>query len=202
MKFGLEKEYFLVKNNKVIIVPIYIPHDACGLLLEVRGEPKFNIIDAVYSLLAEEFKLIKMVKGLKKEDNLVVSAEPIMVVDKQTRLLASREYEKGLTKYRNLYGYSFHKNNNNEITAGIHLSVTSDRTFKYNKNKEFNYNGIWDFYQFFKYLDNVFKEEIKSTKRLPGFYELKNDGRIEYRSLPNNINLDKLIDVVSNYKDW
>jgi hypothetical protein len=41
-----------------------------------------------------------------------------------------------------------------------------------------------------------FAKEIAGARRRPGFYEIKSDGRIEYRSLPNTINKHKLISVL------
>jgi hypothetical protein len=40
--------------------------------------------------------------------------------------------------------------------------------------------------------DNTFKDEIRKSGRNPGFYEVKGDGRIEYRSLPNNVDMGKV----------
>jgi hypothetical protein len=40
----------------------------------------------------------------------------------------------------------------------------------------------------------VSKTEYMSAEFLAGFYEVKQDGRVEYRSLPSNTSLDKLIE--------
>jgi hypothetical protein len=58
----------------------------------------------------------------------------------------------------------------------------------------------FDWMRWFLLFDKAFKEEIKNSYRNPGFYELKSDGRIEYRSLPNNINMDKLINVIQTFQ--
>lgn len=59
-------------------------------------------------------------------------------------------------------------------------------------------NECFDYITIFKKLDEAFAEEIKEAKRLPGFYEIKSDGRIEYRSLPSNVSLFKVIDVINS----
>ena len=52
---------------------------------------------------------------------------------------------------------------------------------------------MFDFVQIIRKLDEAFKGEIKAAKRLPGFYEIKPDRRVEYRSLPNDVDLGKII---------
>ena len=95
------------------------------------------------------------------------------------------------------------------MTAGIHLSVTDEQTetvMSYDRdggqnNKTVSHNVLWDFSSLFRLLDKMFVNEIKDSKRNPGFYELKYDGRIEYRSLPTNIDYGKLIDVVHEWEN-
>jgi hypothetical protein len=201
LKFGLEKELFLIKNNKIQIIPLEFPSDECGLLVEARGKPSNNIIDAVYSLKAEEHRI----KLLAKTGGYSLDDSPTKKVNKTLKLQATRAYSKGLTHYQNLYGILDHRNLHDEQTAGIHISFTQEETFsligkqcplcKYSDIKDRTFNKLFDFVQIFRTLDNKFKTEIKLAKRNPGFYEIKPDSRVEYRSLPSNTNLDKIIDV-------
>jgi hypothetical protein len=192
MKIGLEKEFFVKHNDKVIIVPDGMPFDDSGLLTEARSMPFDNVVEAVYSLRASIHRLQESAAKL----GLQLSDAPVEKIDRDTRIEATRKFSKGLTRYQNLYGFKHHRNSSNETPAGIHISFTNPSDFRHEKGT-FTYNRMFDYVGIFKYLDEQFKEEIKSSKRNPGFYELKEDGRIEYRSLPANTNLDKIINVLS-----
>ena len=203
MKIGLEKEFFLLRDGKPqAIVGLAIPCDECGWLVEARGEPHYSIVDAVFSLKASIYKIEKSVitinsRAVNTSEVFALSDEPIMKVDKAVKLKCARNYAKGLIQYQNLYGFECHKNALSESTAGVHVSFTEQYVI-YNKDgTKYEHNTNFDWPQIFVKLDKAFAEEIKAAKRRPGFYELKNDGRVEYRSLPSNINLDKLMDVLS-----
>ena len=192
MKIGLEKEFFLIQDNKPVVIPEDLQPDDSGLLTEARSQPFESPEEAVFSLQADIYKLQNKVNLRKMQ----LSDAPIMKIDRETRLLASRRFVKGLTKYQNLYDIKYHKNKLNEVTAGIHISFTSPKTY-FDKNNQIGYyNSMFDWVQIFRKLDKEFELEIKTTKRNPGFYELKSDGRIEYRSLPSNINLNKIIEIL------
>jgi hypothetical protein len=194
MKIGLEKEFFVMQGNKCLIVPTGMPFDDSGVLTEARSAPFEKPEDAVFSLQADIYRLQKQAEKL----NLQLSDVPFQKIDRDTRLAASRKFAKGLTKYQNLYNYKHHKNGSNETPAGIHISFTNPKHIYAKDNSKIEFNAIFDYVTVFKYLDQQFTEEIKAAKRNPGFYELKGDGRIEYRSLPANTNLDKIIEVLKN----
>ena len=201
MKYGLEKELFVLRGDEVQVVPAGMPFDECGILAEARGMPFDNIIDAVFSLRSEVYKIERMAlaAGLTLDDC------PVRKVPREVRHTASRQFSKGLTSYQNLYGHLEHKNRAGEQTAGVHVSFTCphiDRVRDENGRwRDIVCNEMFDFVQIFKKLDRDFSDEIKQAKRLPGFYEIKSDGRIEYRSLPANVNLDKVIDVILSCKN-
>ena len=194
MLIGLEKEMF-VKNaeGKVILVPKDIPKDDCGYLAEARGLPFNNIAEAVYSLKASEHKIIHAATTAK----LHIDDSPILKVSKDVRLEARRLYSKGIIAYRNLYNYKDHKHSSNECPAGVHISFTNPVNALADGKVIRTVNALFDFVSIFKALDSAFKSEIKAAKRNPGFYEIKSDNRIEYRSLPSNVNLSKVINVVN-----
>ena len=194
IKVGLEKEVFLTKYGEVQVVPEDIPSDECGLLAEARGKPSSDVVEAVYSLKAEMFKLCELVE--EYDTDMTVSDFPLMKISRDLRLRVSRLYSKGLTKYENLYGFTRHSNKINEQTAGVHISFTNEYEFIDKENKVHIFNLNFDWVKIFKRLDEEFKEEIKNAKRKPGFYEIKADGRIEYRSLPSNVTLEKVIIVL------
>lgn len=184
-----------------MIVPDGFPCDACGLLAEARGKPFTNVIEAVFSLHADVYHLT----NTAKEQGFYLSNLPVFKIPRSLRIESRRQYQKGLVQYQNLYGYTRHKNSILEQTAGVHVSFTNPRNVYDSESKKcYEYNAMFDFPQLFQSLDNAFEDEIKSTKRRPGFYEIKPDGRVEYRSLPSNVDFDKLIDVLSTLmeKTW
>lgn len=191
LKIGLEKEFFIQKDGDYVIAPDGLPFDESGLLAEARGKAFSCPVEAVFSLNADIYRLQSKAKELAV--NLLDN--PIAVIPRQLRVKASRRFAKGLTKYQNLYGYEYHRNNRNENTAGIHISFTQPQTITEGK-ETFKYFAMFDWLQIFRKLDSNFKDEIKGSKRQPGFYELKSDGRIEYRSLPSNTDLNKIIEVL------
>lgn len=197
MLMGLEKEMFLKnKDGEIVLVPTDIPADGCGYLAEARGLPFNNIEEAVYSLKAAEHKIVSQAKKL----DLTIDDSPVLKVSKELRLKARRLYEKGVLKYENLYNFKDHRHSSNEAPSGVHISFTNP-THIYSDGKQFgSVNKLFDFVQLFKYLDKAFASEIKASKRNPGFYEIKSDGRVEYRSLPSNVDLDKVITVINNFK--
>lgn len=195
MKIGLEKEFFVLNlvesPNNPIVCPTSLTPDECGLLAEARGKAFENPVEAVFSLKADIHRLFRTAAGL----GLTLRENPTMVIPKNVKIQAARTFAKGLTKYENLYGYQSHKNRGNEQTAGIHISFTKPANFIHEKGV-FTYNSMFDWVKIFRQLDKAFSTEIKAARRLPGFYELKTDGRIEYRSLPANASLDKIINVL------
>ncbi len=201
LTYGLEKEMFLMDGDKPMLVPPGIPHDECGWLVEARGKPCGDICDAVHSLMADLHRIHLLVINHRGQavggQNIFLSDVPVMPVSKSLRHQAARRFAKGLLRQQNIYGHERHRINSTEATAGIHISFTNQRTFRLADNATSTHNLMFDFLSIFKALDKSFKEEIRNAKRNPGFYELKGDGRIEYRSLPANVDLFKVIDVVS-----
>lgn len=194
IKIGLEKEFFIKNGGNYVIAPTGLPFDSCGLLAESRGLPFSCPVEAVFSLKADIQRLTD--KATKMGLQLV--DEPIAKIPRETVIAASRKFVKGLVKHQNLYEYKSHRNNRSELTAAVHISFTDESSFNHDKGV-FKYNKMFDWVQLFKYLDKEFSLEIKEAKRNPGFYELKDDGRIEYRSLPANVNLDKVITVLKAF---
>lgn len=203
LTIGLEKELFVLNGGQpVVILPsMGIPFDECGLLAEARGEPHTNPVDAVFSLRAKVYEI----DGMVKLAGWALSDKPFLKIPRNIMVETSRAHSKGITSHQNLYGYQAHRNAVNEQTAGIHISFTNPRVVNCrcgDKGVEacHKYFAMWDFVQVFRALDEAFKAEIKASKRNPGFYELKGDGRVEYRSLPADASLDKIIAVLTDLR--
>lgn len=193
LKIGLEKEYFVIDNDgEPTLCPDELPSDACGLLAEARGKPCDNITEAVYSLMAEEYRMIAIADFL----GVTLIEQPVMKISKKLRDEASRVFAKGVVRSQNLYGHLKHRHKVSEMTAGVHISFTRPDQIYYEGITVTTVNRVWDYVQLFKKFDDRFKDVIKASKRRPGFYEIKDDGRIEYRSLPSDVNLFYVIENV------
>jgi len=196
MKFGLEKEFFLLDaESNPQLVPKDLSSDECGWLVEARGKPSSDPIESVFSLKAsiyqEQQRLDKY--NQKNDKSLQLSDQPVMKISRQLRTNAQRSYTKGLISYQNLYGHETHRNS---IQDGVHITFSKAAAMTCDCRKYHEYYTNFDWPRIFKVLDQNFAEEIKASKRNPGFYELKNLGLIEYRSLPANVDLDKVIQVL------
>lgn len=204
MKIGFELESFcLDADGKPVLVPDGVPLDECGWLAEVRSEPHMTVGKAVSLLEAER----RYVDGLAKAKNVTLSYVPLLEISRDLKVQAARRNGKGILSYLNVYGYETHRNAANLATASLHVSFTEERTFHYSERsackechyteqKSFKYQGFIDHARIIVGLDLAFKDEIRKAKRNPGFYEIKSDGRIEYRSLPNDVDLNKVADVL------
>src|SRR5258706_2023142 len=199
MLIGLEKEFF-VKSQAPDGKEVYImaqdaglPYDECGYLAEARGKPCDGIVDAVFSLRTEVYRMQHdLVKRNQQhpEAIAVLDETPVVKLPKILLLGVRRRYAKNVVSERNIYDYISHKVKPDEKTAGVHISFTQPRETEVGHGKRKvtqTFNQMWDWLQVFKELDRAFATEIKAAKREPGFYELKYDGRIEYRSLPANV---------------
>ncbi len=193
MKFGLEWESFVTDAKGVIsLIPKTIPHDDCGWLVEARGDPAYTPEKAVGLLLAEKYKI----QQLLAKAGLALYSVDFLKLPREFKLSARREFTKGVVRFQNLYG----KVPSSLDHAGVHISFTDPIEISYVKNElpiKETVNRLWDFPTVFKKLDKAFAEEIKKARRVPGFYEIKYDGRVEYRSLPSSVDLWKIVDVLN-----
>jgi hypothetical protein len=207
MKYGFELEAFIFHGRESVpcLVPNGLPYDECGWLVEIRSEPNEDITNALYLLRAETEKVEAKANAL----GYTLVYKPLLEVPRDLKVQASRKHGKGLINYRNIYGFETHRNSTKLQTASLHVSVTNKRTFNYDtvsekgvvhRNNLFPYREFIDHAKLISTLDREFKKEILDAKRNPGFYEVKCDGRIEYRSLPNTVSLQKLGRVLKEIK--
>ncbi len=196
-KFGFEREYFCRRSDgEITLVPSHAPHDECGWLFEVRSRPSHDVLEAIHLLNVEDVRLSRILKNCSR-----VTPEgtftwepvlaPVMPISRKLRDLARRRFKKDLVTERNLYGHTCHRNRMTEGIAAFHVNITAPLTHTKN-GVTVPFNSMWDFVPFIKKMDEAFADEIKAAKRRPGFYDVHHDGRVEYRSLPNDICVEKL----------
>ena len=178
MRYGLEVESFVVnENEEVVIPPTNLPVDEFPLIIEARGRPRRNIREAVYSVLAERERIKNRLKGT----GLHLSSRSTFPKDQELyhELMKGRTITKSID-WSNMYG---ELPDRNTWYAGIHVSFTDERSMTVG-NETRTYNGMWNFMELFIRLEKEFEKDITGADRVPGMYELKGNGRIEYRSLP------------------
>lgn len=210
MRVGLEKEFFVVTENDVpvaLVDDVKLPADECGWLAEARGEPHASIVQAVFSLKASIWEIEQALKRINAARVAKATTEhpaqilklcdtPIMRISREVRTAAGRVYQKPLIRYQNLHGHTSHRNTPAEAVAGVHISFTEEGRYTTTNGETRTYNKNFDWPRIFVELDKAFRDEIAAARRRPGFYELKHDGRVEYRSLPANVDLEKIIEVL------
>lgn len=216
IKVGFELELFCTIDGKPVLVPNGLPYDECGWLVEVRSEPHTDVWKAIGLFEAE----INSVYRAAQKAGVTLVRQPLMEIPRELKVAAARKHGKGLLRYENIYGHETHRCSSKMATAALHISLTNTQVFNYRKSakvdasvyhgwilgklslpafcqpqlvdKEFKYQGFIDHAKLIGRMDVAFKGEIRAAKRNPGFYEVKADGRIEYRSLPNDVDLQKV----------
>jgi len=206
MKYGIELEFFVKKRNIVPAIEGTYNVDGNHIIGELRTKVHDSITDCVFELK----KLLYLEeKALSKKGYTLLLIPEIKVDDKFLKdFRASRGYseKKNQLETFSIYGKSTGKIlsvKQFKASLQINISNTEEVSFytysKEDKKEKYTYktrNTLFEFPTIIRNLDKIFSSEIKNSKRVPGVYAIK-DGefgkRIEYRSLPNNINLDKLL---------
>lgn len=193
LKLGLEVEFFATQKGKAIDVsqlsPL-VPTDEYPLLAEARGQPSTCSYQAVASVQGEIARMVGRLQSAK--------AKPLFIdwlkQDEHVQALHREALRRGMNKrinWQNLYGLLPSEKNKDHVPAGMHISFTCPVNFTHKDGSVVTANGMFDFYKVFLALEAEFGAEIDKSERVRGFYELKYDGRIEYRSLPATLIRDR-----------
>jgi hypothetical protein len=194
-KIGLEVEFFAISKGKIVDASTSgLPHDEFPLLVEARGEPAQCPFKAVGSVRAE----IARIRSLMKVSKLSPLMQNWVDKDDHYKVLAEAVQRRGIHKqisWENIHGSGLSKKNETHLAAGMHVSFTKSSSFRYvdsdKREQAHSYNQLFDFSKLFRGIENEFGKEIDASERVRGFYELKPDGRIEYRSLPTTLILGR-----------
>lgn len=220
MKFGIELEFFVSKGegDKKIYVPAYLVTsntDGNPVIGEIRTGVFDSFIDCIFDLkkrfFLEKTKIEKAGYNLELVSEIKVNDEFLLNLRKDTKYINKKSLEvleeksiypkgsvgkmlpRGVYKASLQINFSEHKN----FTYTDYVKVTVDDKYKYeSKTATKTYAVVFDYLSLLSKLDVVFLEEIKATKRVSGVYAIKTGelgDRIEYRSLPNTVELDKLL---------
>jgi hypothetical protein len=199
LNFGFEKEFFLAdEQNEPVLIPEVLPMDSCGWLVEARSQAFPDPVDAMFSLRADIHRIQTQLNKINERHEAIplhLDDSPVKQINEDVRIEAKRKYFKGLISHQNFHGFNRHRTKPNEATAGFHVSFSNVLTRMVKDDRVTSY-GNFDWMQMFLGLEKAFEGDIRGTKRNLGFYELKSTGRIEYRSLPANIDMDRLMGVL------
>lgn len=200
MKFGFEKEYFLTRKDspEFCEVPTSLPMDECGYLAECRGPAADDLLTAAYLFLCEQDKLIDRAAQLGYQLDLFTNTTRLPAKFRQEVMRAHGKDCYPATRY-NLYGKDIGPNDKWD-RAGLHVHFSAQKEVVTERCKECGtpksrmvVAGSLNIPLIVRVLDERYADLIKSCRRLPGWYELKDHG-FEYRSLPAHFPND-VIDV-------
>lgn len=183
MKFGFEREFF-VKKGDTYTLATDLPHDDCGYLAEVRGEPHTEPAKALALYHLEEDMLYK--KAEKKKLELELS--DYVALPSKFRNYCLRKFGKNVNEEGSMYGKFSH---HNLSTAGLHVHFSDEKEVVV-EGRVKKIPGILDMPRWIYGLDKFFAQEIKAAKRVPGLYEMKPHG-FEYRSLPASVDMGRVV---------
>lgn len=191
LKIGIEVEFFVTHNGKLADASLLgLPHDDYPIIAEARGKPSRCAFEAVHSVLGEIERMVSI---------LPPGHKPLFAnwakKDDHWRKLNQEAMRRGMEKsinWENLHGLPESTKNDTHVSAGMHISFTNPQeitvTWKSNRSSESyttrEYNAVFDYAKLFLAIEKEFDRDIARSGRTKGFYEIKDDGRIEYRSLP------------------
>lgn len=216
MKYGIEFEYFVSKDAKII--PAYLATnnlDGNPFLGEIKTKPLDNIVDCVFELekliYLEKTKLesrgykmeIIPVHQFSNEDIINFRKNKTAVDKKELEVLeefsiypngkVGKLLKRGEIKASLQINFSQHKS----FTYPEFSKVTVEDKYKYESSTKIKeYACLFNYVSIIKKLDEVYKEDITRTNRTKGVYAIKPGDfgdRIEYRSLPNIIRFENII---------
>jgi hypothetical protein len=198
IRFGFELEAFL-QAKKEFILAGHLPHDDCGYLVEARGLPHGDPMQAAYSMLAEYNKIIQKAAILKQKV-LLMDFAPLSPAFVTSSL---RKFGKNPIdpKECNIYGTT---DNPEEIVyrAGLHVHFSNVVEIQGVNNTLHKVPSLLNIPPIVRDFDTAFYGEIVKAKRITGLYSMKSYG-FEYRSLPATININRVANFISiNKNKW
>lgn len=185
LRFGFELEGFyeidgvVHPEREVSIPPKNYPTDGFPGLVELRTTGHHSLEDAYAGLVCENLSYPE-VNYMRSEG---------VFTPKQRAELRRRWNNKSAWDIQNIYGKD-PRALGNKVIASFQINISNRTSARY-RNKDGvlfpDRFGLFDVPRIVKDLDAEFEKEIKAAKRQPGEYCVKDDTRLEYRSLPNSV---------------
>jgi hypothetical protein len=220
MNYGIEYEFFVLNKDNTIIPAYLATHNLDGnpVVGEVKTSVHNNIVDCIFELkkilYREKEALLKLNCTMSPLHTIIVNDEFLKNNRKQKEFINRKHievleefsiYPKGkLGKMlkREMFKSSLQINfsNNKDFQYPVYTRVTVEDKSRYDiSNSNKNYSSLFNYVDLILKLDNAFSTEIKQSDRVEGVYAIKSGDlgdRIEYRSLPSTVDLNKIIEVL------
>lgn len=177
--YGFELEGFFQVEGEVSLPPKNYPTDGFPGLVELRTQGGL----ALHRAYSEIIRL-----NIDTPD-VTFSLHEHVFLRNQRGELRRRHTEKTAWDIQNLYGRHPRMLGNKTI-ASLQLNISKQLRSSYTDvDGKFHPEtyGMLDIPRIVRSLDKEFAIEIKAASRQPGEYAVKNDVRLEYRSLPNSV---------------
>lgn len=208
--YAIELEFFVKQISTGEFVPAcdYTSNlDGNPVVGELRTKIHSNVYDLIFELkkliYIESEKLAKLGCNLCLVPSIQVSNAFLKKLRESEKFVDNKNLRvlKELSVYgkntghvlpKNIFKASLQINLSDNSKVSHHYRGKDDET----KSFEQMVSNVFDYYSVIKSLDTYYIEEIQSTKRVKGVYAIKSGeygNRIEYRSLPNNIDLELLL---------
>lgn len=193
LQFGFELEGFVrnKQDQQITIPPISVPVDGFPGLVELRNTGGGSLFDQLSDIAKQLMKLrVDLKKSLMYED--FVTTEHKFSGQDMASLRRSRPFNKDIVDIQNIYGKHPRRFGNKTFAAfqiNISHQIGWSRTERLGDKIVSipNQYALLDIQKIVKKLDKEFAREIKNSGRQPGMYAIKENIRLEYRSLPNSV---------------
>jgi hypothetical protein len=177
LRFGFELEgFYRDADGNVALPPTRYPTDGFPGLCELRSTGGKSLDDAYFEVLRQTME--------KPFDWMLF--EHTFTQEQRRGIRARPAPEKEAVFINNIYG-KLPRALGNRTLASFQINFSwlvapESRTAKTFSAARY---GMIDFRPYIEKLDKEFAAELKMSNRLPGMYAVKDELRVEYRSLPN-----------------
>ena len=204
LHYGLELEFFIYKGSQ--LVPAYLKtNNTDGNI--ATGELKTKVHTSLEDAVFEMNKLIFLEKKMLKEKgcsfrlktSATLTDDQIKELRRQL-IYAKKEWSEEFSIYGEKVGkiLPIHR-----LKASLQINISDNYKLDYYTQaskkaslQTHHSSSLFNYIDIIRKWDTQFKKQIEGTDRVPGVYSIKHGeqgNRIEYRSLPNNINLMDLL---------
>ena len=181
-RFGIELEGFQVDPNGLVVIPDKkLPTDGFQGLVEFRTFGALSLEDSAWDI----FRLVT-----ENQFNVDFTLHEHRFSAKEKAKCYENPTLKGGHRVRNIYGRA-PKDLKGKTIASCQINISkliSKSHIEYIGGAPIKFEdtfGLLDVYSIVKALDKEFFEEIQTSRRQAGMYSVKDNVRLEYRSLPN-----------------
>lgn len=185
LRHGIELELFYYKDKaKIEVPPANLPLDGCGAIVELRS----GIHNDFYGASFEIKKLLQ-----EYQDRGIVLF-PVSTTESNQHKFTVAEYRQAQKQSnkdfsvsaQNIYGRVRRLLPSTVVAVSVQLNLSNCIGSILNSNNlPISHYGLLDTHSIVKALDKEFATEIALSKRVAGEYAIKDNIRLEYRSLPS-----------------